>query len=286
MNLKIRLPLTLLLCFTVHFTFGQKYMVHKKKTSYFGLTAGFNFSAPKVTDRYSILSAIGSADDDNFKKKYDKLGKNTGTQFGVRYAYNFTNSLSFLAGFGYQSLGFKYFTHYSWMDTIGNQNLNREMHHLQKISYLTLPLMLKWEMGNQQLLPYIQGGFFMDFRHQAKKVINYDNTIDEEETENQISSSAMVSITDHIRKFNMGLIGGIGVNYYTKRMTFGIESNFNYGFLKVIDDKNRFSDFTGFALHYLDVMDQLKLSNLNIQLTVSIPINNAVSLNILRKRKY
>lgn len=284
MSLKTSLSIIFLVSFFSHFSFGQKYMVNKKKISYFGLTAGFNFSIPTVSDRYSVLSSNGNTED--FEKKYEKLGKNTGNQFAVQYAYNFTNSVSFLAGFGYQSLGFKYFTHYSWMDTVENQNLNREMHHLQKVSYFTLPMMLKWEMGNRQLMPYIQGGIFMDFRHQAKKMINYDNTIDEEETENQVSSSAMVSITDHTRKFNMGLIGGIGLNYYAKRMTFGIESNFRYGFLKVINDKNRYADLTGFALNYLDVMDQLKLSNLNIQLTVSIPINHSVSLNILRRRRY
>jgi hypothetical protein len=286
MSLNTKLSVLLLISFLSQISYGQKYSVHKKKKSYFGLTAGFNFSIPKVTDHYSVLSSVGNSNDESLEKKYDKLGKNTGTQFSARYSYSFTNSISIVAGFGYQTLGFKYFTQYSWNDTIENQNFNREMHHLQKVSYFTFPMLVRWDMTNRQLMPYVQGGIFFDFRHQAKKVIHYDNTIDDEETENQTSSSEIASLTDHTRKFNMGLVGGIGLSYYTKRITFGIESNFRYGFFKVVNDKNRYSDLTGFALQYLDVMDQLKLSNLNVQFSVSIPINHSVSLNTLRRRRY
>ena len=286
MRLNTKLSVILLVSLFSHFTFGQNYTVYKKKISYFGFNAGFNFSLPKVTDRYSVLSSLEGSDDEIYEKKYDKFGKNKGAQFGVFYSYSFTNSISMVAGFGYQSLGFKYFTHYSWNDTIENQEFNREMHHLQKISYFTFPMMVRWDMSHSQLIPYVQGGLFMDFRHQGKKVINYDNTIDEKETENQTSSSAMVSITDHTRKFNMGLIAGVGINYHLKRITFGVETNFRYGFLKVIKDKDRYSDLTGFALQYLDVMDQVRLSNLNVQFTVSLPINHSLTLNVLRRSKY
>lgn len=286
MSLNKKLAIILLVSMLSQFTFGQRYYVQKKNSTFFGVTGGFNFSIPQVTDHYSVLSAVGSSDDENYEKKYDKIGKNRGAQFSARVNYNFTNSISALIGFGYQSLGFNYFTHYSWVDTIGKQDFNREMHHLQKISYFTFPIMARWDMTRGQLMPYVQGGLFFDFRHQGKKVIHYDNTIDEKETDNQISTSEMVSITDHTRKFNMGLTGGIGVSYYTKYVTFGVETNFRYGFFKVVNDNNRYADLTGFALQYLDVLDQLRLSSLNVQFTVSIPINNSVNMNILRRKNY
>lgn len=282
MSLNKQLLFILLVSLFSQFSFGQNYSVHKKKMSYFGIDAGFNFSFTQVTDRYSILSS----DEDDFEKTYGKAGKNTGGQFGVRYSYNVTNSLSLTAGFGYQSLGFKYISDYSWIDTLSTQDFSREMHHHQKISYFTFPLMVKYDFTNSQFIPYVQGGIFFDFRHQAKKVIHYDHTIDGKETENQSSSSEMTSITDHTRKFNMGLMGGVGISYYMKRVTFGIESNFRYGFFKVVNDDARYSDLTGFAMQYLDVLDQLRLSNVNVQFTVSIPINHSVSMNILRRSKY
>lgn len=286
MKLSTQLSFIVLVSLLTQFSFGQKYSVHKKGKSYFGLTGGFNFTLPKATDRYSVLSAVGSNDDGTFDKKYDKFGKNRGAQFGIRLNYNFSNSISMLIGFGYHSYGYNYYTNYSWVDTVGNQSFSREMHHLQKVSYFTLPIMARWELGNGQLKPFLQGGIFMDFRHQAKKIIHYDNTIDEAETENELSSSEMVSLTEQIRKFNMGVMVGIGISYYTKFATFGIESNFRYGFRKIVNDEMRYSDLTGFALNYLDVQDQLKLSNLNLQLTVSIPINHSVEMNILRRKSY
>lgn len=290
MRLKIKLSLFICLGMLVstfsHYSLGQKFSVNKNKVAYFGLTGGFNFTSPKVTDHYSVLNSIGSSDDESLQKKYDKMGKNKGAQFGVVYSYNFTNSIGLVTGFGYQSYGFKYFTNYSWSDSLANQNFSREMHHLQKVSYFTWPIMVRYELGKAQFMPYAQGGIFMDFRHQAKKIINYDNTIDEEETESELSSSSLVSITDNFMKFNMGIMAGIGINYHTKFITFGVETNFRYGFRKIGNDQSRYSDINGFALQYLDVLDQMRLRNLNVQFSATIPINHSVTTNILRRRRY
>ncbi|MFA7273791.1 MAG: outer membrane beta-barrel protein [Crocinitomicaceae bacterium] len=282
MRLNKKIAFIFLLSLLSHLSFGQKYSVHREKKSYLGLTGGMNFSFPKVTDKYAVLTSNNQV----FDKKYDNLFKSSGIQFGIRYSYHFTNSVSIVTGIGYQSVGFKYFTHYSWADTVNQLELNREMHHLQKISYFTLPILARWDLTKGQLKPYVQGGIFLDFRHQAKKVIHYDNTIDGKETENQLSSSAMVSITDYTRKFNLGVMGGIGISYHTKFITFGLESNFRYGFFKIMNDENRYADLNGFALQYLDVLDQMRWRNVNVQLTASIPINNSVHLNILRRRRY
>jgi hypothetical protein len=261
---------------------AQNYTVHNKNKTYLSVVGGMNFSLPKVTDRYSVLSS----NEDNFDKEYDKFGKVRGVEFGLRINHYFSNSIALVVGVGYQSLGFNYFTNYSWIDTLQNQEFSREMYHQQRISYFNVPIMAKWDLTKGQLKPFIQGGVYMDFRHQGKKVIYYDNTIDGEVEEKKNSSSPTVPITDYTRKFNIGLIGGVGLNYHTKYFTFGLESNFRFGFNKVMNDENRYADINGFALQYLDVLDQLKLSALNVQLSVSVPLNNAVHSNILRKTKY
>ncbi len=280
----IQLVLSIVLIFISSFSYGQ-YTVFKKKKSYLALLGGFNYSLPQVTDRYAVLSTSPMTDEVN-EKEYGKLGKNKGAQFGIRYSYNFTNTLSAVAGFGYQTQSFNYLTQYAWEDTVSNQNFEREMHHEQRISYFTLPILARWDLTQGQFKPYIQGGIFMDFRHQASKMITYDNTLDGEETENQTSSSGGGDITDNTQKFNMGLMAGAGVHYYTKYVTFGVETNFRYGFLKTINDNTRYMDQNGFALQYLDVLDQLKLSALNVQFSLSVPINNSVTANILRKSRY
>ncbi len=282
MILSTKLSVVLLLSALSQFTYGQNYSVHNKNKSYLSLIGGVNFSLPKITDRYSVLTSNST----RLEKDYDNIIENPGAQFGIRYSFNLTNSISLVGDVAYQSVGFKYFTNYSWTDTVNKQEFNREMHHVQKISYFTVPLQARWEITNGQLKPYIQGGVSLDFRHQAKKIIHYDNTIDGEETDNELASSAEVSIKENTRKFNLGLTGGVGLNYYTKYVTFGLEGNVKYGLFKVISDENRYSDLNGFALKYLDVFDQFKMVVLNVQLSVSVPLNNSISTNILRRKKY
>lgn len=277
--------LVLFMGLSAQYSYGQL-SVNKNKKSYFEILAGFNYSFPRVTDRYSVLSASSIEDSEELQKEYAKAGKNKGRQFGIRWSYNFTNVLSASLGFEYQTMGFNYQTTYSWADTLTAQNFDREMHHLQKVSYFSFPLLARYDFTQGQFKPFAQGGLFMDFRHQASKVINYDNTLDGEETANQVSSSALVSITDNIRKFNMGAQFGVGINYYTKFVTIGVETNFRLGFMKIVEDNTRYSDLTGFALKYLDVLDQLKLNNYNIQFSLSVPISNSVTSNILRRKSY
>ena len=160
------------------------------------------------------------------------------------------------------------------------------MYHKQQLSYFTVPIMARWDLTERQLKPYVQGGLFMDFRHQAGKIISYDNMIDEQEMASQASSSGWGDITANTQKFNMGLLAGAGVHYYTKYVTFGVETNFRYGVMKVVNDEMRYADQNDFALQYLDVLDQLKLSALNIQFSLSVPISNSVTYDILRKSRY
>lgn len=285
MNLISKLSTVFLLSLLSHFSFGQ-FTVEKSNKSYLGITAGINYTFPQITDRYSVLTSSDPSEAENNEKVYGKFGKNTGGQFGIHYSYNFTNTISIVTGIGYQWQAFNYRTQYSWSDTIQNQNFDREMSHHQKVSYFTLPILGKWDMSKGQFKPYLQAGIFLNYMHLANKEILYDNTIDGEETENETTSSGKVSISDNTRKFNMGLMGGAGISYYTKSFTIGLEANFRYGLFKVVNDETRYSDNNGFALKYLDVLDQLKLSSLNLELSVSAPIGNSVMTKFVRRKRY
>lgn len=282
MNLISKLSTVLLLSLLTHFSFGQ-FTVEKKRKSYIGLSGGINYSFLNVTDHYSVLSS-GSIEED--QKTYGKFSENLGTQFGLHFNYNFTNTISIVTGISYRSQAFNYTTQYSWSDTIQNQELEREMHHQQKISYFTMPIMAKWDLTKGQFKPYVQGGVFLNYRHQAKKEIHYDNVIDGEETENQTTSTGTVSITDNVQKFNVGLMGGAGISYYAKSFTIGLEANYRYGFLNVVNDQNRYADLNGFALKYLDVLDQMKFSSVNVELTISAPIGNSIISKLTRRERY
>lgn len=266
---------------------AQKHTVYRKNRVFLGLYGGVNYSLPKITEEHHILIPDPQSSDALSEKEYGKLFQNGSHQFGMYFLYSMTRRFSLVFQPAYYTYEFKYRTAYAWSDTVDHMNFEREMHHDQKVSYFSLPLLVRWDMTVKQFAPYLQLGVYTDFRHQANKSISYDSTIDGELNEGQLSSTtAKVTATDHFNKFNFGLVGGVGISYFSKYFVIGIESNFRYGFFPLINNRNRYADLTGFTGQYLDVFDQLLMRNLNFQLKLLFPIDNLRELNILRRSKY
>lgn len=265
---------------------AQKYSVHRKDRVFLGVYGGVNYSLPDATEKHAVLVADPQSADGLSEKDYNKLFENGSHQFGMYFLYCMSKRFSLVFQPAYYTERFKYQTAYSWRDTVNYMDFSRELHHDQKIAYFSLPLLVRWDMSLRQVSPYIQLGVYTDFRHRASKSISYDATIDGELNEDQLNSTSSAMATDHFNKFNVGLVGGLGISYFSKYFVIGIESNFRYGLLPVVNERNRYSDQTGFTAQYLDVLDQLKLSNLNFQMKVLFPIDNLRELNILRRSKY
>jgi hypothetical protein len=266
----------------------KKYTVHRQNKIYIGLLGGMNFSSTHVVKDYSLLMATPQSSSNNAEseKDYQKLFKNKGSQFGLYLSYSFSKNLSVVFEPSYQTNRFNYLTAYSWSDTVNGSDFSMEMMHQQKLSGVNLPLLVRWDFTISQFSPYVQAGIFTNFRHQAKKTIFYDYTIDGEVDKKTADQTGEADLTEHINKANFGLSAGVGFTYFANYFAVSLESNFQYGFRSMVNDKNRYADYTGFSVQYLDVLDQLKLMNLNFQLTVMFPIDNSISLGILRKSRH
>ncbi|WP_430403530.1 hypothetical protein [Fluviicola sp.] len=262
--------------------------MHRQNKIYIGLLGGMNFSSAHVVKDYSLLvttpqSAINNEDTE---KDYQKLFKNKGSQFGLYLSYSFSKNLSVVFEPSYQTNSFNYRTAYSWSDTVNGSDFSMEMMHQQKLSGVNLPLLVRWDFTVSQFSPYVQAGIFTNFKHQAKKTIFYDYAIDGEVDKKTADKTGEADMTEHINKANFGLSAGVGFTYFANYFAVSLESNFQYGFRSMVNDQNRYADYTGFSVQYLDVLDQLKLMNLNFQLTVMFPIDNSISLGILRKSRH
>jgi hypothetical protein len=266
----------------------KKYTVHRKNKIYIGLLGGMNFSSAHVVKDYSILMTTPQSSSNNAdgEKDYQKLFKNKGSQFGLYLSYTFPKNLSVVFEPSYQTSSFNYLTAYSWSDTVNGSDFSTEMMHQQKLSGVNLPLLLRWDFTISQFSPYVQAGIFTNFRLQAKKTIFYDYTIDGEVDKKTADQTGEADLTKHMNKANFGLSAGVGFTYFANYFAISLESNFQYGFRSMVNDQNRYADYTGFSVQYLDVLDQLKLMNLNFQLTVMFPIDNSISLGILRKSRH
>lgn len=265
-----------------------KYTVHRKNRIYLGITGGMNFSAAHVVKDYNLLMTTpqSSSENANSEKDYQGLFKNKGSQFGLYFSYSFKKKLAIVFQPAYQNSSYNYRTAYSWSDTVNGADFALEMMHQQKVSSVNLPLSVRWDFTVSQFSPYIQGGIYTNFKHQAKKTISYDYTIDEEVDKKTADRTGETDFTEHLLKANFGLTAGVGFTYFANYFAISLESNFRYGFRSMVNDQNRYADFTGLSMQYLDVPDQLKFMNLDIQLTVMFPIDNSISLEILRKSRH
>ncbi len=282
----------LFLSLTILLTFQgmaqTKYTVHRNNRIYLGITGGMNFSAAKVVKDYSLLVTTpqSSQENANSEKDYQGLFKNKGSQFGLYFSYSFKKKLAIVFQPAYQNSSYNYRTAYSWSDTVNGADFALEMMHQQKVSAVNLPLLVRWDFTVSQFSPYIQGGIYANFRHQAKKTIFYDYTINEEVDKKTADRTGETDFTEHLLKANFGLTAGVGFTYFANYFAISLESNFRYGFRSMVSDQNRYADFTGLSMQYLDVPDQLKFMNLDIQLSVMFPIDNSISLGILRKSRH
>ncbi|WP_343603746.1 hypothetical protein [Fluviicola sp.] len=281
---KIRLLLSILLF--SYYGQAQNYTVHRQNKVYIGLFGGLNYSKPHVVDDYSVLVNTPQSGSDPMEKHYEPLFKNKGSQYGLYLSFSFTRKFSVVFEPSYQTSSFNYRTAYWWSDTVNGSDFAMEMMHQQKISSVNLPLMVRWDFTVNQFSPFIQAGIFTSFRHHARKTIFYDYTIDESVDKKSADRTQEADLTEHINKANFGISAGAGLTFFSNYFAISLESNFRYGFRSQVNDKNRYADYTGFSVQYLDVLDQLKLMSLDFQLSIMFPIDNSISLGILRKRRH
>lgn len=280
---------TILLLFctlAVYSGFSQKYMVNRKHKAYLGISGAFNFSKSPVVDEYFALIQTSQSMEELMKKEYEPLFKNKGSQLGLYFSFNFMKKLALVFQPSYQVSSFNYVTNLSMSDSVNGTAFAIEMQHLQKLSTIHLPLQVRYDFTTSQFSPFVQGGVVANFRNRANKTIFTDYTIDSEVDLKTADRTEKADITEHFNKFNFGITAGAGITYFSNYFALSFETNFSYHFRKIVNDENRYADFSGFTMQHLDVLDQLRMMNWNFQFTIMFPIDNSISLDILRRKRH
>lgn len=106
--------------------------------------------------------------------------------------------------------------------------------------YLELPILVKYKMALAQQWKFIVDlGPYVGYLLNAKNVTSGNSPVYEDEGETQpIAPSqnfdANSSITDDIHRFNWGVQGGVGLQYYTRHTGyFCLNVGGNYGFMNI-----------------------------------------------------
>lgn len=264
----------------------NNFQVDRKNKLFFGVYGGTNVTNVSVKDSYHVLTPTSELDL-NGSKTYGKMFESWSSQFGFKLLYGFSKHISVVVEPGIYTKKFHYLTNYAWSDTIDMMDFSKEIRFNNNITYFTLPLYLRWDMLKKQFSPYIQAGGFFDFRYKSQKAAYVDGMIDGAvDVNNPDLLTAEVSWNDYVKKHQYGIAGGLGFSYFSKYVVISLEVNYKMALNPLFDDRNRYSDLSGFTTQFLDVDDRIKLGSLNAQLSLMIPISSMVYLKILRRTKY
>jgi len=232
----------------------------------FGAFAGINFSQVVPLERSSIFSGSGVA---SYDKDYELFYKNIGSQMGFMLNYNFSKIISL--GF-YPLLSeyiYRYKNTYQWS---GNTNLIYEASIAHHLNFFELPLILGFHTTFKKWQPYYQGGIFYGLLKGAKTNLSVIETSSNlSGSEQSIKYSTAVSSSDQYARNHYGLIAGAGVAYVGGGIKVGLEANMRFFLSNLNSIESRYQNNVIVSGNY-DVPDKFKLSNLSINLCISMPL--------------
>ncbi|MEA2041254.1 MAG: outer membrane beta-barrel protein [Bacteroidota bacterium] len=233
----------------------------------FGLKGGINFTFPNTGTEYSVFesSQIGPDQPDPFLKEYEPFTQNMASQFAFISSYAFSDKLSISFQPALFHYNFKYMSQYSWT---GSQDYRLQFDFKQNLQYIELPLLLKFDLSDKKLQPYLQLGVHYSLLNKSTKY----TTRTEENIYGEFIHDPLSAGTDssYITS-NIGAIGGLGLSYKFKRSKLGIETNFRYGFHNITrkDYRYRDNEITG---QFYDAPDDMKLMNLSVNIVYTVSL--------------
>jgi hypothetical protein len=240
-----------------------------KKQWWIGLKGGINLTKPTVEKSYSVVSPTNYQPAD-IGKKYESFRK-LGSQVAIEVTFYFSGvSLSFQPA--YRHIQFEYTNHYQWENLeVPENRLELFYHQTQKVDYIDLPLIVKYEIAGDKIRPYVQLGAYSALLVNANKEVSITridyasggtNTTDDE--------AIIVGATDLFAKKHWGWLAGAGVYYNVGNIRLNLDVQYKMGMSNISSTKNRYSSdrLSGVG----DAMDDLQTNTLAISVGCLFPM--------------
>jgi hypothetical protein len=243
--------------------------VFLEKQWWLGFSAGPNTSQVMVTKAYSVVSPTNYTLDEIAKdyKPFYHLGSQV--TFAITFAYR---GLSASVAPSYQTNRFTYSNEYEGHDSeVSANRLQLEYDNDQKVSYLQLPLILRYEYGLGKFTPYLQLGCYTSFLLDGTKSVIISGTDYASGGVNQFQNEPIiVGAKDLFAKNHWGLIGGAGVYYKLGNVRLNAEASYNRGMTNISSTKNRYSSdrLTGVG----DSFDDMTLTTISLSIGCLFPL--------------
>ncbi len=238
-----------------------------EKQWWLGFKGGVNFSGVVVDKSYAVISPTNYTSSQT-KKTYDNYST-VGSQATVEITFTFKGfSLSLQPTYRHSS--FVYSTQSSWtQDDVPMLELNYDQE--QQIDYAEIPLLVKYDITNTKLRPYVQVGAYYAILLNANKSIGISGIDYASGGENKFTEpDIIVGAEDLFAKYNWGLMAGAGVNYHIGNIRINLDLVYRKGMSLINSTENRYGNerLSGAG----DVMDDIKMNNFSISLGCLFPL--------------
>lgn len=247
---------------------GKEKDLFLKKQWWVGLKGGPNLSKAVVDKTFSVVSPTNYELSD-IRKQY-KNYKNLGGQTTLEITFYFRG---FSASFQptYRHARFEYTNDYEWVSDVESRIFEMKYSQLQKIDYLDLPLVAKYEFGIDRIRPFIQGGFYATKLLNANKIVEVTKTDHASGGLNEIvDDPIIVGAADLFAKNHWGVLIGAGLNYNLGNVRLNFDFQYKYGMSNIASTKNRHGNdrLAGVG----DSLDDMKLNTLAISVGCLFPL--------------
>lgn len=261
-------PLLFCLLLSHMTSYGQRGSFDRSKQLIIGLKGGVNFTQPLVLQEHSVFTGMGISS----QKTYRPFIKNMGYGGGIFLMYRITNRLSVTLEGLYYQYRFSYENRYQWADASEGTSYTLEQENFNRLNYFETPLMLRYDVTIRKVTPFVQGGLFSGFMNSAvfQSISRQYSSqlIQSEETQNPL-----IQTSDRFTKVHFGAIGGAGITFFAGRAMFTLGGNVRYSLLPITGNLNRYNGQSTASTAYLDVADKLNLLNLEIYLSIGLPVS-------------
>lgn len=238
-----------------------------EKQWWLGFKGGVNFSGVVVDKSYAVISPTNYSTSQT-KKTYDNYST-VGSQATVEVTFYF-KGFSFSLQPTYRHSSFVYTTEAAWFeDDVPMLELNYDQE--QQIDYAEIPFLVKYDITNTKLRPYVQVGAYYAILLNANKAVGISGIDYASGGENEFTEpDIIVGAEDLFAKYNWGLMAGAGVNYHVGNIRLNLDLVYRKGMSLINSTENRYGNdrLSGAG----DVMDDLKMNNFSISFGCLFPL--------------
>jgi len=248
---------------------GKKNDIFLSKQWWMGLKAGPNLSAVTVVSPYSVVSPT-DYDITELAKQYESYNS-AGTQVTFEAAF-YLRGFSVSAQPMYRSNRFVYGNQYHWSDPGADGNrLDLKYNQEQRVAYLDLPLLVRYELPVSSFMPYVQAGFYSSILLDATKRVEVSGVDYASGGANSFQSEPIiVGATDLFARYHWGLTGGAGIYYPLGNVRLNLEVMYRHGMSNIASAEHRYGSdrLSGVG----DSLDDMTLQSISLSIGCLFPL--------------